>query len=154
MKGKRLLILCISLLLILLASCGTGGNQQSIVNRHADALLTKTNELQFRFKLNEKILLQDEKYQVRVSIHNQELADALGTNEIIYGSEKGNTAEFIEPVKDKEIFIYMEPIPLQNDLHVFDIEKMIVNDEAVSVELLNDEHVVAKGFLTHFSSQI
>ncbi|MBN6889236.1 hypothetical protein ACUXCC_004504 [Cytobacillus horneckiae] len=145
-------LMFIPLILLILAGCA--GDQQSIVNRHADALLTKTNELQFRFKLNEKILSQNEQYMVRVTIHNEELANALGATEIIYGKENGQAAEIIEPVRNKEIFIYMEPIPLQQDLHVFDIEKMIVNDEAVSVELLNDNEVIAKGFLTHFSSQI
>lgn len=145
-------LMFIPLILLLLAGCA--GDQQSIVNRHADALLTKTNELQFRFKLNEKILSQNEQYMVRVTIHNEELANALGATEIIYGKENGQAAEIIEPVRNKEIFIYMDPIPLLQDLHVFDIEKMIVNDEAVSVELLNDNEVIAKGFLTHFSSQI
>ncbi|MEK3855333.1 hypothetical protein [Cytobacillus sp. FSL H8-0458] len=48
----------------------------------------------------------------------------------------------------------MNPIPLTQDLHVFEIEKMIVNEDAVSVEILNEDEVIASAFLNNFSSQL
>lgn len=140
------------MLSLFLSGC-TSNDQQSIINHHADALLTKTNELQFRFQLNDKVLLEEEAYVIKVNIHNKELALALGADEIFYGNENGQAVEVIEPEGNKDFFIYMEPIPLQKDLHVFDIENMIEN-QAVSIEIINNEHSVAKGYLTHFSSQL
>jgi hypothetical protein len=127
---------------------------ESIVNSHAEAHLTKTNELQFRFKINEKNFNQKQVYQVKVSIHNEKLASALGTNEIIYGANTNYIGEFIEVKNSKENYIFMDPIPLEKDLHVFEIEDMIINEDAVSVEIFNEEEIIAKAFLTNFSSQL
>ncbi|WP_313801400.1 hypothetical protein [Cytobacillus sp.] len=129
------------------------GNQDSIVNSHAEAFLTKNNELQFRFKINEKILSGKEVYKVKVSIHNDRLASALGMNEIVYGASENLKGEYIE-VDNKNNFIFMNPIPLIKDLHVYEIEEMIINKDAVSVEVFNDEEVFAKAYLTNFSSQL
>lgn len=129
------------------------GNQDSIVNSHAEAFLTKNNELQFRFKINEKILSGKEVYKVKVSIHNERLASALGMNEIVYGANENLKGEYIE-VDKKNNFIFMNPIPLIKDLHVYEIEEMIISKDAVSVEVFNDEEVFAKAYLTNFSSQL
>lgn len=129
------------------------GNQDSIVNSHAEAFLTKNNELQFRFKINEKILSGKEVYKVKVSIHNERLASALGMNEIVYGANENLKGEYIE-VDNKNNFIFMNPIPLIKDLHVYEIEEMIISKDAVSVEVFNDEEVFAKAYLTNFSSQL
>ncbi|WP_235822683.1 hypothetical protein [Cytobacillus massiliigabonensis] len=128
-------------------------NQESIVNSHAEAFLTKNNELQFRFKINEKILSGKEVYKVKVSIHNDRLASALGMSEIVYGASANIKGEYID-VDKKNNFIFMNPIPLIKDLHVYEIEEMIINEDAVSVEVFNDEEVFAKAFLTNFSSQL
>lgn len=129
------------------------GNQDSIVNSHAEAFLTKNNELQFRFKINEKILSGKEVYKVKVSIHNDRLASALGMNEIVYGANENLKGEYIE-VDNKNNFIFMNPIPLIKDLHVYEIEEMIISKDSVSVEVFNDEEVFAKAYLTNFSSQL
>lgn len=128
-------------------------SQDSIVNSHAEAFLTKNNELQFRFKINEKILNGKEVYKVKVSIHNDRLASALGMSEIVYGASANLKGEYIE-VDNKNNFIFMTPIPLIKDLHVYEIEEMIISKDAVSVEVYNDEEVFAKAFLTNFSSQL
>lgn len=145
------------LLVILFSLSLTGcmqSNQQTIVNSHAEALLTKKNELQFRFKINEMILGEEQAYKVKVSIHNLTLASALGTNEIIYGADTNYDGAYIEAKNTRDNDIFMTPIPLLKDLHVFEIEKMIVNENAVSVEVFNDEKVIAKAFLTNFTSQL
>ena len=131
-KGfKFLLIIVFSQML---AGCSLAANDL-IVNKHAEAFLTKNNELQFRFKINEKVLMDKQVYKVKVSIHNDKLASALGMDEIIYGANAKYKGEYIEVKEDKDNFIFMTPIPLLKDLHVFEIEKMIMNEEAVSVEV-------------------
>ncbi|MEH7125349.1 hypothetical protein V7122_09155 [Bacillus sp. JJ1532] len=152
LKAYKLFLLI--LFSLVLTSCQQAGSGQSIVNSHAEALLTKNNELQFRFKINDKILSGERLYKVKVSIHNAKLASALGTNEIIYGSDVKFTGEYIEVNNRNDNFIFMNPIPLLKDLHVFEIEKMIMKEDAVSVEVFNDKQVIAKAFLTNFSSQL
>ncbi|MCM3705800.1 MULTISPECIES: hypothetical protein [Cytobacillus] len=151
---KRFINLMFAVLLALLLSGCMQGTQDSIVNSHAEALLTKNNELQFRFKINDKILSEEELYKVKVSIHNEKLAAALGTDEFIYGEDTIIDGEYIEVNNEKGNYIFMNPIPLTQDLHVFDIEKMIVNEDAVSVEIINEDEVVARAFLNNFSSQL
>ena len=144
-------------LLVILFSLSITGcmqdTQQTIVNSHAEVLLTKNNELQFRFKINEKILNEEQAYKVKVSIHNLKLASALGTDEIVYGADTNYDGEYIEVKNNKDNYIFMTPIPMVKDLHVFEIEDMIVKEDAVSVEVFNDKEVIAKAFLTNFSSQ-
>ena len=48
----------------------------------------------------------------------------------------------------------MDPIPLLKDLHIFVIHKMITEQQAVSVEIMSNEEVIAKTYLTNFSSQM
>lgn len=152
--NKKLICLILTAILALSLSGCMQGAQDSIVNSHAEALLTKNNELQFRFKINDKILSEEELYKVKVSIHNEKLAAALGTDEFVYGEETIIDGEYIEVNNEKGNFIFMNPIPLTQDLHVFEIEEMIVNEDAVSVEILNEEEVIARAFLNNFSSQL
>ncbi|WP_246586623.1 hypothetical protein [Cytobacillus gottheilii] len=130
------------------------GSPESIVNQHAEVMLTKENELQFRFKMNEKMLENKEMYKVRVTIHNQELAAAIGEEQIMYGAEEVASGRLIAADEENGNFIYMNPLPLLKDLHVFDIEEMIVNGHAISVEMISDEEVIAKTYLNQFWSQI
>lgn len=141
------------LIILTLTGC-LQDSPQSIVNSRAEALLTKNNELQFRFKVNDKILSEEQLYKVKVSIHNEKLAAALGTNEVTYGEETIVDGEYIEVNSKKGNFIFMNPLPLQEDLHVFEIEDMIVNEDAVSVEIYNNDKVIARAFLNNFSSQL
>ncbi|MEH6988002.1 hypothetical protein [Cytobacillus firmus] len=152
--NKKIISLMLTALLALLLSGCMQGTQDSIVNSHAEALLTKNNELQFRFKINDKILSEEELYKVKVSIHNEKLAAALGTDEFVYGEDTIINGEYIEVNNEKGNYIFMNPIPLIQDLHVFEIEKMIVNEDAVSVEIINEDEVVARAFLNNFSSQL
>ncbi|MGN7174708.1 hypothetical protein [Cytobacillus sp. SAFR-174] len=152
--NKKIISLIFTAILALLLSGCMQGTKDSIVNSHAEALLTKNNELQFRFKINEKILSEEELYKVKVSIHNEKLAAALGTNEFVYGEDTIIDGEYIEINNEKGNYIFMNPIPLIQDLHVFEIEKMIVNEDAVSVEIINEDEVVARAFLNNFSSQL
>ena len=64
-------------------------DEPAIINRNAEVLLTNRNELQFRFKINEKVFTTEKMFKVKVQIHDEELAAALGSEEIIYG-EKGD----------------------------------------------------------------
>jgi hypothetical protein len=152
MVYKNVKLIFVILLAAVLSGC-LPKTQETIINSHAEAFLTKNNELQFRFKINEEILSGEDVYKVKVSIHNEKLAKALGKDEIIYGSNYNYAGEYIEVKNKKDHFISMNPIPLLLDLHVFEIEEMIVNEDAVSVEVYNDEEVIGKAFLTNFSSQ-
>ncbi|MBG9589412.1 hypothetical protein [Cytobacillus firmus] len=152
--NKKIISLMLTALLASLLSGCMQGTQNSIVNSHAEALLTKNNELQFRFKINDKILSEEELYKVKVTIHNEKLAAALGTDEFVYGEDTIINGEYIELNNEKGNYIFMNPIPLTQDLHVFEIEKMIVNEDAVSVEIINEDEVVARAFLNNFSSQL
>lgn len=136
-----------------MSSC-TLHTEQLIANRYGQVLLTKNNELQFRFKINANLLSQDQLYKVKVSIHNPELAAALGTNEIIYGEEMVYSGEYLQVDTNGQKYIYMNPILLKKDLHPFEIEKMIVNHQAVSVEVFNEQEVLGKAFLTNFVTQL
>ncbi|KAF0820140.1 hypothetical protein KIS4809_0720 [Bacillus sp. ZZV12-4809] len=153
MNKKSISLIFFAILAFILTGC-MQGNQDSIVNSHAEALLTKKNELQFRFKINDKILSEEELYKVKVSIHNEKLAAALGTDEFIYGEDTIIDGEYIEANNEKGNYIFMDPIPLTQDLHVFELEKMIVQEDAVSVEILNEDEVIARAFLNNFSSQL
>jgi hypothetical protein len=126
---------------------------KAIVNRHADAYLTNQNELQFRFKLNDQILSGEELFKVKVLIHNQRLANALGTDEVIYGADAVHDGQYMEAENGGEKMVYMDPIPLQHDMLASDIEKMISEGQAVSVEVYNDQKVIAEAYLTNFSTQ-
>src|SRR3954466_10713308 len=86
------LVVCGSLLL---NGCGLLFSNELIVNRYADALLTKNNELQFRFRINNEILTgQQQLYKVKVTIHDDKLAAAIGKREIIYGEEQVLNGEY------------------------------------------------------------
>ncbi|MED3552387.1 hypothetical protein [Cytobacillus praedii] len=151
-KAVRYLQMIFIIFSLAITGCSVN-SQDSIVNSHAEAFLTKNNELQFRFKINEKILNGKEVYKVKVSIHNDRLASALGMSEIVYGANANLKGEYIE-ADNKNNYIFMNPIPLIKDLHVYEIEEMIISKDAVSVEVYNDEEVFAKAFLTNFSSQL
>jgi hypothetical protein len=151
LKNLQLSILPIFSVLLLIG-CMPQSNQ-SIINHYAEALLTKNNELQFRFKINENIFKDETIYKIKVSIHNEKLANALGTTEIYYGEESVYKGEYLEVENTKDAIIYMSPIPLQTDLHTFELEQMIVNEKAVTVEVIADEEVLATASLTNFSSQ-
>lgn len=140
-------------LLFFVTGCmGEGAN--SIIGRQAEVFMTKENELQFRFKLNQNILDANELYKVKVKIHNADLAAALNTDEITYGEAESISGDYIKANREKGNFIYMDPIPLQHDLHVYDIEKMIVQENAVSVEVIHEDVVVAQGYVKNFASEI
>ncbi|MBB6443660.1 hypothetical protein [Bacillus benzoevorans] len=129
-------------------------DEPAIINRNAEVLLTNKNELQFRFKINEKVFTTEKMYKVKVHIHNKRLASALGSEEIIYGETEIFNGELLEVENGRSSFIYMDPIPLLKDLHVFDINKMISEQQAVSVEITSNEEVIAKTYLTNFTSQM
>ncbi|MGJ7919695.1 hypothetical protein [Neobacillus sp. LXY-4] len=139
--------------IILIAGCSPI-SEQLIANRNAEAVLTKKNELQFRFKIHDAVLADDQTYKVKVSIHHEELAQALGTKELIYGEDIVYSGEYLEAAKDGETFILMNPISLKKDLHPFEIEKMIVKEQAITVEVFNDEEILGKALLTKFSTEL
>lgn len=146
-------IFLVGFLILTLVGC-TPLTQQLITNKHAEAVLTKNNELQFRFKINDSMLAKEELYKVKVTIHNQELAEALGTSEIIYGQDIVYSGEYLEANQEGQQFISMAPVALKKDLHPFEIQKMIVNDQAITIEVFNDEQVLARALLTNFSTQL
>lgn len=153
MKGKLLIFLAV-LLSVLLAGCSSLISNQLIINRYGDALLTKNNELQFRFRVNSKILSQHELYKVKVTIHDEKLASAIGKREMIYGEDQVVKGEYLEATGQKEKFIFMTPIPLKIDLHIDKLRKMIEENHAVSIEVFNDQEVLGRAYLTNFSSEL
>ncbi|MEO2075263.1 MAG: hypothetical protein ABGX20_07670 [Bacillus sp. (in: firmicutes)] len=147
--------LCLSLFCTsVLSGCGILLSNELIVNRYADALLTKNNELQFRFRINDEILEGHPMYKVKVTIHDDQLAEAIGKREIIYGEEQVVNGEYLEVNGKDEKYIFMEPIPLKQDLHINEIKNMIEQDQAVSIEVFNDKEVFGRTFLTNFSSEL
>ncbi|MEH7483438.1 hypothetical protein V7157_20720, partial [Neobacillus drentensis] len=84
----------------LLSGCSLLFSNELIVNRYADALLTKNNELQFRFRINNEILTGQQLYKVKVTIHDDKLAAAIGKREIVYGEDQVLNGEYLE-VKGK-----------------------------------------------------
>ncbi|MDF2904409.1 MAG: hypothetical protein K0S25_2047 [Bacillus sp. (in: firmicutes)] len=153
MKDKVISCLLLFLLLSQITGC-TSSSNQIIANKYAEAVLTKNNELEFRLKINNRLLHSDQPYKVKVSIHNHILATALGTNEIIYGEDIVYSGEYLEANESDQQAIYITPITLKLDLHPFEIERMIVDDRAISIEVFNDQQVLGKAFLTNFSTQL
>jgi hypothetical protein len=143
-------IICSSLL----AGCGNLFSNELIVNRYADALLTKNNELQFRFRINNVILEGHKLYKVKVTIHNDKLAAAIGKREIVYGEDQVLNGEYLDVLGKSEKYIFMDPIPLKKDLHIQELDKMIEKNKAVSIEVFNDKEVFGRVFLTNFSSEL
>jgi hypothetical protein len=150
-RCKEILIGC--MFFLFLAACSPL-SEPLIAKQYAEAVLTKNNELQFRFKINENMLTNEMPYKVKVSIHNQELAGALGTKEIIYGQELVYAGAYLEARGDGSQYIYMAPISLKKDLHPFEIEKMIVKEGAITVEVFNDQQILGKAPLKNFSTQL
>ena len=137
-----------------ISGCSLLYSNELIVNRYADALLTKNNELQFRFRINNEILDGHQLYKVRVTIHDDKLAGAMGKREIIYGEEQVQNGDYLETEGPREKYIFMDPIPLKEDLHIQELRNMIERDHAVSIEVFNDKEVLGRAFLTNFSSEL
>ncbi|SFA76958.1 MULTISPECIES: hypothetical protein [unclassified Bacillus (in: firmicutes)] len=152
-KKQKLLgfIICLA---FLLNACGFPTAQELIINRYADALLTKNNELQFRFRINNEVLEERQPYKVKVTIHDEKLRKAIGKEEIVYGEEQVRNGQSLEADNEGEKFILMEPIPLNLDLHIDEIRKLIEEDNAVSIEVYDDQEVLGKAYLTNFSSEL
>ena len=129
-------------------------SKELIVNRYADALLTKNNELQFRFRINNEILDRQELYKVKVTIHDDQLAAAIGKREIIYGEDQVLNGEYLEVKGKSEKYIFMDPLPLKEDLHIQDLQTMIEKNNAVSIEIYNNQEVFGRVYLTNFSSEL
>ncbi len=153
MKNKMVSYLLFFMLISQLTGC-TASSNQIIADKYAEAVLTKNNELEFRLEINNRLLRSEQPYKVKVNIHNQQLATALGTNEIIYGEDIVFSGEYLEAKGAGNQVIYITPITLKKDLHPFEIEKMIVDDQAISIEVFNDQQVLGKAFLTNFSTQL
>ncbi|AZU61344.1 hypothetical protein [Neobacillus mesonae] len=139
----------------LLSGCGAILSNESIVNRYADALLTKNNEIQFRFHINNEIIEGEHQiYKVKVMIHDDKLAAAIGKREIVYGEDQVLNGEYLDVRGKGEKYIYMNPIPLKEDLHVQELQNMIEQNNAVSIEVFNNKEVFGRAYLTNFSSEL
>ena len=147
-------LVCIMFIGTTLTGCGLPLSKELIVNRYADALLTKNNELQFRFRINNEILDRHELYKVKVTIHDDQLAAAIGKREIIYGEDQVLNGEYIEGKGKSEKYIFMDPLPLKEDLHIHELENMIEKNQAVSIEIYNNQEVFGRVYLTNFSSEL
>ncbi|MEH7177362.1 hypothetical protein [Neobacillus vireti] len=155
-RSIKMVFLLISILVIgtTIAGCGLPLSKELIVNRYADALLTKNNELQFRFRINNEILDRQELYKVKVTIHDDQLAAAIGKREIIYGEDQVLNGEYLEVKGKSEKYIFMDPLPLKEDLHIHELQQMIEKNNAVSIEIYNNQEVFGRVFLTNFSSEL
>ncbi len=149
-----LLILMVFASSAIISGCGHIFSNQLIVNRYADTLLTKNNELQFRFRINNDIIEGHQLYKVRVTIHDEKLAAAIGKQEIVYGEDQVLNGKYIDVKGKSEKYIFMEPIPLKQDLHIHEIHDMIENNQAVSIEVYNNKEVFGRAYLTNFSSEL
>ncbi len=155
-RSIKMVFLLISILVVgtTLIGCGLPLSKELIVNRYADALLTKNNELQFRFRINNEILDRQELYKVKVTIHDDQLAAAIGKREIIYGEDQVLNGEYLEVKGKSEKYIFMDPLPLKEDLHIHELQQMIEKNNAVSIEIYNNQEVFGRVFLTNFSSEL
>ncbi|WP_392391400.1 hypothetical protein [Neobacillus jeddahensis] len=151
---KWSMVLFFVLGIVFLNGCGLLFSNELIVNRYADALLTKNNELQFRFRINNEILEAHQLYKVKVTIHDDKLAAAVGKREIVYGEDQVRDGDYLEVKGKSEKYIFMDPLPLQKDLHIQELKNMIERDQAVSIEVFNDEEVFGRTYLTNFSSEL
>ncbi|MEH7251771.1 hypothetical protein V7111_06560 [Neobacillus niacini] len=157
MRRNIKMFFALSSMLILgtaLTGCGFPLSKELIVNRYADALLTKNNEIQFRFRINNEILDRQELYKVKVTIHDDQLAAAIGKREIVYGEDQFLNGEYLEGEGKSEKYIFMDPLPLQKDIHIHDLQKMIEKNNAVSIEIYNNQEVFGRVYLTNFSSEL
>ncbi|MEH6995464.1 hypothetical protein V7075_22675 [Neobacillus drentensis] len=157
MRRSRKLVfvlVCIMFIGTSLTGCGLPLSKELIVNRYADALLTKNNELQFRFRINNVILDRHELYKVKVTIHDDLLAAAIGKREIIYGEDQVLNGEYLEVEGKSEKYIFMDPLPLKEDLHIHELKNMIEKNQAVSIEIFNNQEVFGRVYLTNFSSEL
>nr|WP_244440908.1 hypothetical protein [Neobacillus jeddahensis] len=154
MTKKWSMVLFFVLGIVFLNGCGLLFSNELIVNRYADALLTKNNELQFRFRINNEILEAHQLYKVKVTIHDDKLAAAVGKREIVYGEDQVRDGDYLEVKGKSEKYIFMDPLPLQKDLHIQELKNMIERDQAVSIEVFNDEEVFGRTYLTNFSSEL
>ena len=91
---------------------------------------------------------------MKVTIHDAQLAAAIGKREIIYGEDQVVNGEYLEVERMSEKYIFMEPIPLKEDLHIHTLRKMIENNHAVSIEIYNNQEVFGRVYLTNFSSEL
>lgn len=139
---------------ISLTGCGHLFSNEMIVNRYADVLLTKNNELQFRFRINNEMLDGQDIYKVRVSIHDKKLVSAIGKKEIVYGEEQVLNGEYLDVKGPADKYIFMDPIPLKKDLHIHELQTLIEKEKAVSIEVFNDKEVIGRSYLTNFSSEL
>lgn len=146
-----LLVLCGSMLV---SGCSLLFSNELIVNRYADALLTKNNELQFRFRINNEILAGQQLYKVKVTIHDAKLAAAIGKREIVYGEDQVLNGEYLEVEGKNGKYIFMDPLPLNEDLDIYELKNMIEKDNAVSIEVFNNQEVFGRVYLTNFSSEL
>ena len=156
LKNIRLITVLLLVLSVttLLNGCGLLFSNELIVNRYADALLTKNNELQFRFLINSEILAGQQLYKVKVTIHDDKLAAAIGKREIVYGEEQVQNGEYLEVEGKGEKYIFMDPLPLNVDLHIHELKNMIEKNNAVSIEVFNNQEVFGRAYLTNFSSEL
>lgn len=148
------ILIVIAAAIFALSGCGMLFSKDLIVNRYADALLTKNNELQFRFRINNEILEDHELYKVKLTIHDDRLAAAIGKREIIYGENQVLNGEYLDVSGKNEKYIFMDPIPLKEDLHIVELQNMIEKDNAVSIEVFNNQEVFGRAYLTNFSSEL
>ncbi|WP_066058101.1 hypothetical protein [Robertmurraya korlensis] len=149
MKKAILLLFCS----FILAAC-EGSQKQSFINQYADVLLTKNNELQFRFKFDERLFSDEDMYKVKVLIQNKQLAKALGTTEIYYGEQYVHEGKLLHVGNQEEVYLSMDPIPLQIDLHTFVLEEMIQQEKAVMVQIFNEDDMIVAGYVQNFQSQL
>jgi hypothetical protein len=155
-RSRKVVLVLVFIMFIglILTGCGLPLSKELIVNRYADALLTKNNELQFRFRINNEILDRHELYKVKVTIHDDQLAAAIGKREIIYGEDQVLNGEYLEVKGKSEKYIFMDPIPLKEDLHIYELKNMIEKNQAVSIEIYNNQEVFGRVYLTNFSSEL
>ncbi|MGJ7910498.1 hypothetical protein [Neobacillus sp. LXY-1] len=152
---KNIRVALVLTVTMLMSGCGMLISNELIVNRYADTLLTKNNELQFRFRINDELLEGTQSlYKVKITIHDEKLAAAIGKSEIIYGEDQVRNGEYLDVGEKEEKYIFMDPIPLKKDLHIHELETMIEKNHAVSIEVFNNEEVFGRVYLTNFSSEL
>lgn len=89
-----------------------------------------------------------------MTIHDDKLAVPIGKREIVYGEDQVLNGEYLEVKGKSGKYIFMDPLPLKEDLHIHELKNMIEKDNAVSIEVFNNQEVFGRAYLTNFSSEL
>lgn len=149
---NRALFVVILLCCLVLSSCAL--DEEVMIKEYSEVILTKNNELQIRFTFNEKLLPEDSLYKVKILFEDPNLQEAVGTSGFFYGQESTQDGITLAGGKREQLYLTMKPIPLRRDFHPFELEEMIQNQQAIKIEVYQNNEVIGTSYITNFVSQL